>query len=168
MAVLGTLPNWSPTVDFTTTDDFTSWNQQSDIHGREMVPWRERQPRKPDRIFATSGREPKGSITEFRHGMEAKIGVEIDYGDVLVQVWAVPVPGGVQLVLSMPDRSAALHLSQDLSNATELPEDPLSYDLSSRTLALEKIDDDILVQVTEQCVVVLISSAVDRYDGIGK
>ncbi len=162
MTVLGTLPNWSPTVDFTTTDEFTTWNQESDIHGKKMTPWRERQPRRPDRIFATSGREPKGSITEFRYGIEAKIGVEIDYGDVLRQVWAVPVPGGVHLVLSMPDRSATLHLSQDLSNAIELPDDTNGYDLTSRTLALERIEDDILVQVTERWAVVL-RPGIERY-----
>ena len=161
MAMIGTLPNWSPTVDFTTSDNLTTWNQESDIHGRKMVSWQERQPRKPDRIFATSGRGPQGSISEFRNGLEAKIGVEIDYGDVLRQVWAQLVPGGVHLILSMPGRSAALYLSQDLSNATEILEDPPTYDLTSQTLAIDRIDDHLLAQVTERWVVVL---SLEGYD----
>jgi hypothetical protein len=155
MTVLGTLPNWAPTVDFITTDLFSTWDQETDVHGNKMVPWSERQPHRPDRVFATSGRGMKGSITEFRHGMEAKIGIELDYGDILRQIWALPAVNGFHLLLSLPDRSTVLQLSSDLSSAAELQvaEENVQYDLSSRTLALEKLTDEVWVQITELWVV---------------
>ncbi|KAL2258992.1 hypothetical protein VTK26DRAFT_7490 [Humicola hyalothermophila] len=156
--MLGTLPNWSPVVDFATTDDFTDWHQGAP-GDKSMEPWQQAKLRKPDRIFATCDGPGKGSITEYRYGLKANIGLDLEYGDGLKRAWLLPSQDtqsgkGYLLLLSMPDRSAALFLPHDFSSAKELDADTMPYGLASTTLALA-CSAHLTVQVTKETVVLV-------------
>ncbi|KAK0714621.1 mono-functional DNA-alkylating methyl methanesulfonate N-term-domain-containing protein [Lasiosphaeris hirsuta] len=153
LELLGTLPNWSPSVDFITTDEFSTWNQEVGSNGNKMVPWQGGQLRQPDRVFATSGRGKKGSITEYRYGLRANIALDLEYGTEIKEAWLFPTsysPASERfhMLLSMPGCSALLRISEDFSQAKEAPSDDENpYDLSSPTLAVVH-SDHLVVQVT--------------------
>ncbi|KAK1755781.1 mono-functional DNA-alkylating methyl methanesulfonate N-term-domain-containing protein [Echria macrotheca] len=159
LELLGTLPNWSPTVDFATTDEFSTWNQPSSSLGNPMKPWGEGKIRKPDRVFATSGNGAKGSITEYRYGLKAEIALDLDYGTEFKQAWLFPAEhlgnnAEHHVVLSMATCSALLLIPEDFSQVQEAKAaDATAYDLSAPTLAMEYSDDG-LIQVTKEWVVV--------------
>lgn len=145
-------------VDFITTDEFTTWNQEVGVAGSRMVPWKDRKPSKPDRIFATSGRGIKGAVTEYRYGLQAKIGLEMDCGLGVKQSWLLPSRSadstGFELLLSMPDQTAVIHLTEDLSLEDESDPGTLQYDHTSRTLAAAATKD-MVIQVTEAFIVLI-------------
>ncbi|KAL2021939.1 hypothetical protein VTK56DRAFT_6358 [Thermocarpiscus australiensis] len=156
--LLGTLPNWSPVVDFTTTDEFSGWDQGVS-EDRVMVPWQQGKLRKPDRVFATCGSGKKGSVTEYRYGLKASIGLVLEYGAGIKQAWLLssttsPSSDSYLLLLSMPDCSAVLQLPPDFSSAREPAADTIPYDLSSTTLALA-YDGSSGVQITKQNIVLV-------------
>jgi hypothetical protein len=159
---LGTLPNWSPVLDFATTDEFSRWNQETGAAGTQMVHWQDKKASKPDRVFSTSGRGTKGTVTEFRYGLQAKIGLEYECGLGVKQAFVLPAylssqSEGYDLLLSMPDRTTVLRLSEDLddiSQPTEVDNGTLNYDVSSRTL-IAVVTNDMIVQVTEQTLVLI-------------
>ncbi|KAK4145891.1 mono-functional DNA-alkylating methyl methanesulfonate N-term-domain-containing protein [Dichotomopilus funicola] len=125
---LGSLPNCSPVVDFTTTDNFTGWHREAH-RDKNMVPWKQGRFRNPDRIFATSEGENGGSITEFRYGLKASIGLDLDYGP-----GDIPLFDGYILLVSLPDSTEVLLLSEDFSSAQPAVPSAIPYDLSSTTL----------------------------------
>ncbi|KAL8353666.1 hypothetical protein RB601_003489 [Gaeumannomyces tritici] len=158
---LGVIPNWSPAVDFLTTDEFSKWNQGTSSRGNLMIPW-ETQTRHtytpPDRIFAACGRGVTGTITEYRHGYQANIGLYFDCEPTTTAAWLLPidaysVSAGYYLLASMPDRSTILQLPSDLSEVDEPPADQVAFDLSSRTIAASRALEGAIVQVTENFIV---------------
>ena len=155
---LSTLPNSCPVVDFVTTDEYSSWNDGARTPGGGAATPGHRQPAKPSRIFATSGRGQKGSVTEYRYGLQAKIGLDLEYGAGLKQAWVFPAgprhDAGFHLVLSMPDQTAVLSLSADLSQASESEAGTIQYDTSSRTLAAT-VSNDLIIQVSEKYIVLI-------------
>ncbi|KAH8912545.1 thermotolerance protein [Coniochaeta sp. PMI_546] len=166
---LGTLPNWSPVVDFATTDEFSTWNQETGAAGAQMVPWQDKKASKPDRIFSTSGRGAKGTVTEYRYGLQAKIGLEYECGLGVRQAFVLPASvssqsEGYDLLLSMPDRTIVLRLSEDLDDISQPPADDdgiEKYDVSSRTLTAV-VTNGMIVQVTEQTIVLINAAQVFR------
>ncbi|KAK0619881.1 mono-functional DNA-alkylating methyl methanesulfonate N-term-domain-containing protein [Immersiella caudata] len=157
LELLGTLPNWSPSVDFVTTDAFSTWNQEFGANLEQIVPWQKEILRtKPDRLFATSGHGQKGSITEYRYGLKAAIGLDLDYGYEAKEAWLIPWRNlmgetGYHLLLSMPDHTEVLPFPEDLSSVKEIKAGDLLYDLSSPTLAVS-YNRDFLIQVTTKSV----------------
>lgn len=154
--LLGILQNWSPVVDFTTTDDFTGWHPSADA-GKAMVPWQEARHRKPDRIFATCAGGNAGFITEYRYGLKANIGLDLEYGPGMKQAWLLPYADppqvvGYLLLISMPDSTAALVLSKEFSSAAVPGDGAIPYDLSSSTLALVS-HEQMTIQITQEAVV---------------
>jgi hypothetical protein len=154
--LLGILPNWSPVVDFTTTDDFTGWHPSADA-GKAMIPWQEAKHRKPDRIFATCEGGNAGFITEYRYGLKANIGLDLEYGPGMKQAWLLPYADppcvvGYLLLISMPDSTAALVLSKEFSSATVPGDGTIPYDLSSSTLTLVS-HEQMTMQITQEAVV---------------
>ncbi len=161
---IGTIPNWTPAVDFVTTNEFSSWNQTTSARGHKMVPWEDSRPgsdlSEPDRIFAATGRGVTGVVTEYRHGIPANIGLDIAYNVPIKQSWIFPADlsdaaQGFHMLLSMPDSSAILHLSEDLADVDEPDSITVQYDLSSRTIQAAQVSDDMIVQVTENYLVLV-------------
>ncbi|KAK0629772.1 mono-functional DNA-alkylating methyl methanesulfonate N-term-domain-containing protein [Bombardia bombarda] len=156
---LGELPAWSPTVDFMSTDEFSTWNQPAVENKPTMVPWQDSQLRKPDRLFATSRRGNKGSITEYRYGLKADITLDILCGDDMKEAWFFPVShpnysDGFHLLLSKPGHSTVFHISEDPPDVIEMDPSTVLYDLSSSTLAAVYYEH-LFVQITKQNVVLL-------------
>ncbi|KAL2170323.1 hypothetical protein VTG60DRAFT_5002 [Thermothelomyces hinnuleus] len=159
--LLGTLPNWSPVVDVTTTDELREWHQRDQSANKQNVttPWQQIKHRKPDRIFATCESGSKGSITEYRHGLRANIGLDLEYGPGTKEAWLLrfcdpSLLDGYLLLLSMPDSTTALLLSKDFSSATAPAPGTIPYDLSSTTLALV-VSGYSTIQITRQNIVLV-------------
>jgi hypothetical protein len=114
---------------------------------------------KSDRVFSTGGRGKNGYITEYRHGLKANIGLDLEYGPGIKEAWLFPFrhsASGIEyhLILSQPDCSSVLHLSADFSQAKEPDPDNEMYDLSSSTLAVSH-SDQLVVQVTKRSVTLI-------------
>ncbi|KAH6659037.1 mono-functional DNA-alkylating methyl methanesulfonate N-term-domain-containing protein [Truncatella angustata] len=154
---IGTIRNWSPTVDITSTNvgldarpsrTRTRGNPESGIF------------LKSDRIFACSGRGQTGTIVELRYGFEAKVGPEMDCGDPIKQCWVLDSPDSESdaefyLLVAFPDRSDVFHVNVDTSKAEPQIQEEVPYDLSSTTLAALEIDGGTVVQVTTGSVTVI-------------
>ncbi|KAL1869983.1 hypothetical protein VTK73DRAFT_2877 [Phialemonium thermophilum] len=158
MELLGVLPNSAPTIDCTIASNPSTTRQGVPTSADPMAQRRD-QVTKPDRIFATSGRGRKGSVAEYRHGLQARIGLDLEYGTDIRKAWVFPstIPGssnGFHLLLSLPNSTGVLHLSRDLSHGTELEPTSAQYDLSSRTLAAIS-NDGLVIQVTENHIVLV-------------
>lgn len=156
------LPNWSPTVDLIATEEFIEGDQQIGANGQPLDGPAGKWLTKPDRVFGTSGRGTKASITEFRNGLEASIMVDIEYESAARKTWLFPAHAtdashGFYMLVSMPDKSSILHLSQDLGQVDVPDLDTVPFDLSSRTLAATRTSDHLAIQVTEQSITVVSS-----------
>ncbi|RYP05995.1 hypothetical protein DL765_009643 [Monosporascus sp. GIB2] len=101
--------------------------------------------RETEEVFVSSGRGKLGGVTELRHGIQAKIGQVAE------------IEEGFLFLLSLPDRSAIIHFSEDFEDIVEREHDTVPYDLSSRTLAAQDTGDAI-IQVTTSSIVVVTSS----------
>jgi len=141
--------------DETTPDEY-------EIHRRK----RSAVPR-PDRIFACAGKGAKGVITEFRYGLEAKIGLEMDYEMPIMEAWVL-CPSYDSLdnedddslfLLALGDRSAVLRLSADARSVGDLSEHETKFDLRYRTIAAS-MHRNFTIQVTEQSIVLMNGSQV--------
>ncbi|RBR22795.1 uncharacterized protein FIESC28_04358 [Fusarium coffeatum] len=76
---VSTIPNWSPVVDLATTDTNLSWASGSAHKEPSARRKSSTNMRQKDRVFCTSGRGPRSSLTELRWGIQARIGLEFDY-----------------------------------------------------------------------------------------
>ncbi|TLS29912.1 hypothetical protein PpBr36_02848 [Pyricularia pennisetigena] len=147
------IPNWAPALDMVST------------HGFHTVPGVDRRGRcvggtrtigfqqNPDRLFATSGKAASGAVIEYRHGFQADIGVQLDCDPTTTKAWLLPAAAtasgsGHYLILTTPDRSTLLHLSDDLSELS-CPEEDIGFDLLSQTYVVHPIYKRAILQVTE-------------------
>ncbi|KAJ6444241.1 thermotolerance protein [Purpureocillium lavendulum] len=82
------LPNWSPVVDAATD------SPRSVISKAAAVPDDGRQSNsqkampRPENLFTASGRGLKGSVTQWRWGIQGRIGLDIETGEPIRQSWA--------------------------------------------------------------------------------
>ncbi|CCC08169.1 unnamed protein product [Sordaria macrospora k-hell] len=124
-----------PTLDFAVTD--SSGDKASEL-------------RAPGRIFAASGHGLTGCITEYRHGLKADIGLELEIGDGLKQAWLLNFSnthGRYDLLWTTPIHSQVRELPEDFSDLTDPEPDQILYDLFSPTLAVAQVNG-VTVQVT--------------------
>lgn len=118
----------------------------------------------PDSIFVCSGKGAGSSVTELRYGIEAILGLDLEFNSdsALTQAWVLPsevysglVGGDDWVLLSLQDRSAAIFkLSVDRQNIEELDPNLTQLELKSRTIAAS-ISGNRAIQVTEQSIVIL-------------
>ncbi|CAK7232480.1 hypothetical protein SCUCBS95973_008273 [Sporothrix curviconia] len=123
---IGKIPNWSPVVDFVTTDEFTTVNGLQGAKERKIDGGSHRsggasieQFLPPDRVFGTSGRGVTGAITEFRRGLRVDVGLEADYPVPVKKSWFFATRTDTfdieyQVLISLVDRSEVLYASSDL------------------------------------------------------
>ncbi|CAH0059660.1 unnamed protein product [Clonostachys solani] len=153
------IPNWSPVVDATTTDLNTSLvsmapaNQHGDnSRGHET----------PDRIFLATGRGATGSVTEIRHGIQARIGLDLELGEPVRQAWLFSDDrlgsGSMVAILALPYSTAILSFSSNLEDVVAEPADQTPFDSSTRTLCSARIVSDVIVQVTEETITLVTHS----------
>ena len=166
---LSQIPNWSPTVDFVTTNESRRWDDYTGATGKnESGPEKDVGVlssgfSKPDRIFAAAGRGRNGSIVEYRHGLRANIGIDFDLGTVVKRCFMLPAnvaepDYGHHLLLSLPGRSALLRFDPDFSTTYDVDPEESLYDISSPTLTARRVSEDLIVQVTENGIVLMNSS----------
>ncbi|KAJ3482114.1 hypothetical protein NLG97_g7654 [Lecanicillium saksenae] len=159
-------PNWSPVIDIATTYEppishDTNSRQRS---GQNIIA------RKPDSIFTASGRGYKGSITQWRSGIQAKIGLDIESGEPNKQAWIFPVQenGSSSLfgILTLPHSSRVLQFATDFSQVQEIEAEDIALDLSSRTLFATQQPGNNILQITEGFI--CIHGPTERYVVYGK
>ncbi|XWW95079.1 hypothetical protein V2A60_003030 [Cordyceps javanica] len=155
-------PNWSPVVDVATTyEPLAAKNTATRQRSGHNVTGR-----KPDSIFTASGRGCKGSVTQWRSGIQAKIGLDIESGEPNKQAWVFPVneQGSFSLfgILTLPHSSRVLQFAKDFSQVQEIESEDTSLDLSSRTLFATQQPDNSIMQITEAFICIAGSATKSR------
>ncbi|KAI9846584.1 MAG: hypothetical protein M1837_003825 [Sclerophora amabilis] len=139
------VPNWSPILDFIVSDASTTGQVRDFKSGRseEVIARR-------DRIFAGTGMGMNGSITEFRYGLEARVGAITQYRSGVDAIWTFPdlETGAVCLLCSIVTQTELLTLSVDLQSVEMKQSDDVpGLDLEARTLSSFTFER-FVVQVT--------------------
>ncbi|KAI0549721.1 hypothetical protein F4679DRAFT_545334 [Xylaria curta] len=152
---LGSLPNWSPMTDLVLTKDASGYTQP-DYQGlpKQLMPAEKPQSQllPPEKIYVCSGRDKSGAIVEMRYGIEAKIGLDLLYSSPIKRCWAIPSfestpEAGFFMLLALPETSALLHISHNLSEVSEKDQHTVNFDLLSTTLAVH-VSQDLVIQIT--------------------
>jgi hypothetical protein len=142
--ILSTLPNWSDNLDLVAKPT-----------SRKRVPLYSR-----DTLFAPSGRQPYGHITELRMGLEARIGARIEGHapfSVVSHAWILPVPEEEVffIVLSTPGQTHVLSIPQS-PEGSEFHDlqavRAVGLDMQHSTLAVAMIADNCVFQITESAI----------------
>ncbi|KAJ3567767.1 hypothetical protein NPX13_g6655 [Xylaria arbuscula] len=152
--LIGQLPNWSPTVDMALVNSTTKPSRR-DHKKLSKQPSTSRgigDITAPERVFACSGRDRSSAIVELRYGVEAKIGLDLLYTSPIKKCWPIPsldptTEEGFFMLLALPENSAVLHISHDLSKVSEKDHSQVMFDLLSTTLAVH-LSRDTVIQVT--------------------
>lgn len=115
---------------------------------------------KPDRLFACIGKGSQGVITEFKHGVEARIGLQFDCEVPIIQAWPLPFDsvavsplGGTLFLLSIGASSLALRLTGDEDDVEVTGQDMVKLNLDTHTITAVVVED-FVIQVTELAVIV--------------
>ncbi|KAG9677522.1 hypothetical protein KCU99_g1693, partial [Aureobasidium melanogenum] len=141
---VSSLPNWSENLDLIAKPT-----------SRKRLPLYSR-----DALFAPSGRQPYGHITELRMGLEARIGARIEGHapfSIVSHVWVLPVPEEKVffIVLSSPGQTHVLSIPQS-SEGDDLHDlhamETVGLDMQHSTLAVAMIAENCVFQITESAV----------------
>lgn len=159
------IPNWAPMVDLTVMQHaYRSDQRKIGGNTRELTSGSREHAVWPDRLFACSGKGRSGVITEFRQGLQARIGLEIGYSAVIRQCWVITsshalAHDSIFLLLALPDSSAVLRIPESGDEqGYELSDADVAWDLTLRTLAFVE-HDETSIQVTTQSVTVTSSTS---------
>lgn len=114
----------------------------------------------PDAIYAAAGRNKEGSIVEFRYGLQANIGIELNLDAVIRKCFmfqdnALDPESGYHLLLSAAGRTALIAFDSHFSERDigDDGQDQMLFDLSSPTLIAAPVYEGIILQVTEANIV---------------
>lgn len=139
--IVSSIPNWSENLDLIAKPT-----------SRKRLPLYSR-----DALFAPSGRQPYGHITELRMGLEARIGARIEEHapfSIVSRVWVLPVPEEEVffVFLSSPGQTHVLSIPQsfdgdDLHDIHALG--TVGLDTQHSTLAVAIIAENCVLQITE-------------------
>ncbi|RFU78399.1 thermotolerance [Trichoderma arundinaceum] len=163
------LPNWSPVLDMTTTNEYSTWhasNADLQAGNPRSAALRLDRMRKQDSIFSASGRGLKGSVVQWRWGIQARIGLDIETGEPIRQAWTFTTHHHNERVLygllALPHSSVVLRFSESLDQVDAVPTEDTPFDLTSRTLHTVQVSETI-VQVTEKSINVAAPTGSSRY-----
>ncbi|KAK4541683.1 hypothetical protein LTR36_007827 [Oleoguttula mirabilis] len=156
MDLIETIPNWASATDLITTTTRSPQGRSS------------RTTQSGAGMLVTSGRQPYGSITELRYGLEARLCAyfPLDGLDSVTGIWVVPVitsgsgriaTGSVLMFFTNPSATRLLSIAEDDDgfepqelDASKCP----ALDLTRSTLAVACLPDGRIVQVTTGSVAV--------------
>jgi hypothetical protein len=114
--------------------------------------------RKPESIFTASGRGLKGSVTQWRWGIQARIGLDIESGEPIRQAWIFPIQtqGSTALlgILALPHSSLVLQFAKDFGQVQAVEAEDTALDLSTRTLFAAQCARGEIIQITESSIAV--------------
>ncbi|PTB72969.1 hypothetical protein M440DRAFT_1340680 [Trichoderma longibrachiatum ATCC 18648] len=165
---VSSLPNWSPVIDMTTTNEYSSWHPSEgdlELAQSRTTTQRRNAMRRQDDIFSASGRGLSGSVVQWRWGIQARIGLDIETGEPIRQAWTFTTHQANERVLygllALPHSSVVLRFSESLDQVDTVPPEDTPFDLVSRTLHALQVSDSI-VQVTERSINVATPTASSR------
>ncbi|KAI9645409.1 hypothetical protein NHQ30_006148 [Ciborinia camelliae] len=146
--------NWSPAMDLVVIKNNSESNLVVNTRPQSFVPI-------PDSIFVCSGKGARSSITELRYGIEAILGIDLEYHSPIAKAWVLPsevysgsVGGDEWILLSFEGQSAILQISLDRTSSEELHPKSFPFDWKSRTI-VTGINGNRAIQVTEKSIVIL-------------
>lgn len=138
-----------------TTNDHSTWNASNadaQIGQSRSASLQLKTMRQQDRIFSASNRGLKGSVIEWRWGIQARIGLDIETGEPIRQAWTFTVNHHSERILygllALPHSSIVLRFSENLDQVDAVPTEDTPFDLTSRTLYTVQVSDTIF-QITE-------------------
>jgi hypothetical protein len=154
--------NWSPVFDATTLRGSPSPYQWSSGQANGSEPHKKApaaQYLQPDKVYTASSRGIHGNVTEWRKGVQARIGLDIDIEEPIREVWAFSAQDcvgikGLLVLLGLPDSTMALQFSEDLSQVDPLTAADTRLDLESRTLFAAVLRMQFMIQITEASITV--------------
>jgi hypothetical protein len=156
---ISTIPNWTPVIDAVSTDDPESLSSVDTTRPNTVD---SRLSNRPSRIFFATRRGPRGSVVEPRVGMQARIGLEMDFGEPTSQAWMFPdirsQDGSSYAIISLPYSTTVLCFSQDFKEVRSEPAETTPFDLSARTVLATHAPDDMIVQITETSITLVTPS----------
>ncbi|KAK3661159.1 hypothetical protein LTR56_000282 [Elasticomyces elasticus] len=146
---------WQETMEMGLIQDIPNWASSADMvasrlpqsHGR-MVPSR-------DGLYMTSGRQPHGSITEIRYGLEARsTRVELEESQVVTAIWAVPMAsnGSLLVLMATPTSTMVYELDASGDETAMISHETEALDLQYRTLEAAITAEGNILQVTEHSI----------------
>ncbi|KAF2502774.1 hypothetical protein BU16DRAFT_554813 [Lophium mytilinum] len=132
------LPNWAPLMDTVVS---------------RLPGVKSKYERSRDTILTTSGRAPYSSISEIRHGLNARIWAAAELSDSLgnTGMWALldPTGEGVFFLVSHPWQTRLYHLSIRSMEVSEIEEQNCDLELNRETFVACTLNLEWAVQVTE-------------------
>lgn len=122
---------------------------------------------KPDSLFSASGRGVKGNLTQWRCGIQGRIGLDIESGEPIRRSWAFSMDGpsgqGLYGLLALPNSSMLLHFPNDFSQVDAVESDKTAFDLASRTLHAHRAQSGLILQVTESSIALISACRTSLY-----
>ncbi|QUC16709.1 uncharacterized protein UV8b_00950 [Ustilaginoidea virens] len=158
------LPNWSPVMDVAISTQHSTLEPKDARDSR----WSEDDSflSRPDSLFSASGRGLKGNLTQWRWGIQGRIGLDIEYGEPIRNSWGFYLETGgsksLYGLLSLPDSSIVLQFSADFSQVHSVEPDNTGFDLAFRTLHAGQTQSGTIIQVTESSISLISSSEVSH------
>ncbi|KKZ67500.1 hypothetical protein EMCG_06818 [[Emmonsia] crescens] len=143
------IPNWAPVLDSVLIKAPDSQGAENYQNGRQAVDFAF------DRIFTCSWNGlDSGSITELRHGIEARVGLVIDQEDSssVLDVWTIPnrQTGGTYFLFSNPLSSSVISIPVDADDDLYvMNEEDTGLDLDTQTIAAGSSREGVVIQVTD-------------------
>lgn len=106
-------------------------------------------------MFAATGNGAHGAITEYRFGLQASIGADIEV-DLSKKAWLFHIEGEAvyNILVSLVNRSDVLVADEGWENVKLAAPEDVFFDLNSETLDARKIGSSI-VQVSMSSIVII-------------
>lgn len=139
-------PNWAPLTDMMLFD-------LSSDKGRSAT--------RREIIITAANRAPHGSITELRHGIEARLAamVEVEGLEGAVRLWSLPDKNGDGdfLLVSMPFGTTLIHMTKNMQVHVHDAADPGDFcvEFCSETLAVASTREGQVIQVSRRGIHIL-------------
>jgi hypothetical protein len=133
------------------TEHVQNWATVTDMVATGHRRTGQEEARYAESLLVTSGRNPFGSITELRKGLEARLLAFTEMNDLktFTDIWALPdTSGSITIVLSSPSGTKFLAIAPD-ENLEEVADSSV-YDTEHRTFAIDLLPDGWVAQVTAQ------------------
>ncbi|KAK0819352.1 hypothetical protein LTR75_002121 [Friedmanniomyces endolithicus] len=147
--------SWQETMRMELIQNIPNWASSTDMLVSSLPQSHAKSAPSRDGVYVISGRQPHGSISEMRYGLEARSWLREELNDlhVITAMWAVPMSsnGSLLIIMATPFSTRAFEL-QPTDRHLELTEhdETQALDLNHRTLVAGITADGNIVQVTEQ------------------
>jgi hypothetical protein len=145
------------TMEMRDSENLPNWASSNDIVVSKLPQSQSRSARIRDSIIVTSGREPYGTVTELRKGLEARVATYFDIEALkgMTDAWVLPnvSTSSILLLFSTPISTRIIDFDPALEEPTELDEHETTVmALDQRTLVAGNFDNRNLVQISERCI----------------